>query len=140
VERRLFTVEEANALIPKLEIIMGRLQRQGAELLRSIEDLAAETGRTAAQLTTNEIVSLKPGLGSVIDEIEQLVAEIEDCGGEFKGLDLGLVDFPMEMNGEVVLLCWQFGEKEIGYWHTLDDGFAGRQALPLHRPRGHYLQ
>ena len=48
-----------------------------------------------------------------------------------KDLDRGLVDFPAFRHGEEVLLCWQVGEDEIGYWHGVDDGFAGRKPLPL---------
>jgi hypothetical protein len=40
-----------------------------------------------------------------------------------------LLDFPCLMEGETVLLCWKLGEKEIGYWHTTEAGFAGRQPL-----------
>ena len=60
-----------------------------------------------------------------------LVEEIEALGAEVKDLELGLVDFPAEREGETVLLCWRVGEDEIGYWHGLDEGFAGRRPLPL---------
>jgi len=140
VSEHLFNVHEVNALIPKLELVMGRLQQRGAELRRAIEMLAAERGEAAADLQTSDIVEQRPELRPLINEIEQLVGEIEECGGQFKGLDLGLVDFPAEINGEVALLCWQFGEKEVGYWHALEGGFAGRQPLPAHQPRSTYLQ
>jgi hypothetical protein len=42
-----------------------------------------------------------------------------------------LIDFPALRHGETVLLCWQLGEDEIEWWHTVDDGFAGRRPLPL---------
>ncbi|MBI4518866.1 MAG: DUF2203 domain-containing protein [Deltaproteobacteria bacterium] len=137
---RLFSIEEANALIPKLELLMARLQQSAAQLRRSIEALAAETGRAANDLSGSDIVTLRPGLRPLIVEMEQLVGEIEACGGEFKGLDLGLVDFPAEVDGEVVLLCWQFGEKEIAYWHALEAGFSGRKPLSRQRDRRKYLQ
>ena len=50
---------------------------------------------------------------------------------EVKDLDEGLVDFPAQRHGETVLLCWQLGEDEIRYWHTPQEGFAGRRPLPL---------
>jgi hypothetical protein len=141
LEQRLFTVDEANALIPRLEIIMGRLQQRAAELRRGIEALRAQTGKSPQELRPSEIVELPPELKPVIEELERLVGEIEDSGGQFKGLDLGLVDFPAEINGEVALLCWQFGEKEIGYWHSLESSFSERQELPAPRSRsGTYLQ
>jgi hypothetical protein len=140
MDHYVFSLEEANALIPKLELIMGRLQQRAAELRRGIDELAQQTGKTAGDLTSSEIVELRPTLRPAIEEVEQLVGEIEECGGEFKGLDLGLVDFPTEINGEPAVWCWQFGEKEIGYWHSLDEGFAGRQPLSERRARSTYLQ
>jgi hypothetical protein len=129
MQQHLFSIDEANALIPRLEILMGRLQQRAATLRSGIEQLAEETGRPAHDLSTAEIVELRPELQPVIEELEDLVGDIEECGGEFKGLELGLVDFPCEMNGELALLCWQFGEKEICYWHSVDGGFGGRQPL-----------
>ena len=140
MEQRLFSIEEANALIPKLEMLMGRLQQHAAELRSAIEELAVQTGKSAGDLSAIEIVELRPALQPVIAELERLVTEIEECGGQFKGVDLGLVDFPAEINGEIALLCWQFGEKEIGYWHSLEADFAGRKRLPAPRSRPPYLQ
>ena len=127
---RLFTVREANALIPKLEFIMERLQRHTLVLREGVAELARVTGEPADDLTMAQIVDLRPALRPVIAEVDALLAEIKECGGQFKGLDLGLVDFPAEIDGEPILLCWQYGEKEIGYYHTPDGGFAGRK--PLH--------
>jgi len=140
VRERLFTVSEANALIPKLEIIMSQVQRHGLRLREEVADLARSTGQEADNLTTAHILELRPHLRPVVEELEGLLAEIDACGGHMKGLDLGLVDFPAELEGQVVLLCWQYGEKEIAYYHTLEAGFSGR--MPLHRrvERPKYLQ
>ena len=137
---RLFTVREANALIPKLELIMERLQRHTHVLREGVAELAAVTGEPADDLTMAQIVELRPDLGPVITEMEELLSEIEACGGRFKGLDLGLVDFPAEINGEVVLLCWQYGEKEISHYHTAEGGFASRKPLRPGTPPSRYLQ
>ena len=140
MSQRLFTVHEANALIPKLELIMSRLQRHGATLSAQIDEVARATGRPPETLSTAQLLELRPELAAGIAELETSLAEIEACGGELKGLDLGLVDFPTEIDGEVVLLCWQYGETEIAYYHTREAGFAGRK--PLDRPpaRTRYLQ
>ena len=137
---RLLTVDEANALVPRLEIIMGTLQRDGLMLREALHAVAAQGGRTADDLTTAELLERQPDLRPVVDEIEKLLGEIESFGGQLKGLDMGLIDFPARIDGEIVLLCWQFGEKEIAYWHSLEGGFSGRQALPAQRPRSPYLQ
>jgi hypothetical protein len=129
VSKRRFTVSEANALIPRLEIIIERLQRQARTLREAAQELAASSGEPTDVLDTERLLSLRPALRPVIEDVDSLLEEIHTCGGHFKGLDLGLVDFPAEVDGELVLLCWQYGEKEIGFYHTVDGGFAGRRAL-----------
>ena len=63
--------------------------------------------------------------------LARTIDEIVERGAEVKDLDEGLIDFPALRHGETVLLCWKLGEDEIRYWHALEDGFAGRQPLPL---------
>ncbi len=140
MRERLFTIEEANALIPRLEFIMGRLQHHGLALREHIGELARVTGRPADSFTTAHILELRPQLGAMVEELAALLGEIEACGGELKGLDLGLVDFPAEIDGELVLLCWQYGEKEIAYYHSFETGFAGRRPLDPGRTQSGPLQ
>ena len=140
VSERLFTVHEANALIPKLELIMGKIQRHGATLGAQLEEVAQATGQAPEELTTAQLLELRPELGPVIEELETLLGEIDACGGQLKGFDLGLVDFPTEIGGEVVLLCWQYGEKEITHYHSIDGGFSGRKPLSHSPTRPPYLQ
>lgn len=136
---RLFSLEEANALIPRLELIMERMQRRGLELREALEVMARETQAPLANIEISELLERRPELQALVDDLEHLIGEIDACGGQFKGLELGLVDFPSEIEGQVGLLCWQYGEKEITHWHSLDSGFAGRQALPSAQRRS-YLQ
>jgi hypothetical protein len=129
-DTRLFTVDEANELIPKMEMIMGTLQRAGLEIRAALESRAVTSGRALAEVEIDEVLAERPELRGRMREIEESIGEIEELGAQFKGLDLGLVDFPSEIDGEVALLCWQFGEKEITHWHPIEAGFAGRQLLP----------
>ena len=55
--------------------------------------------------------------------------ELQQLGVELKDYFTGLIDFPCWMDGREVYLCWRLGEPEVGHWHELDDGFAGRQKL-----------
>jgi hypothetical protein len=64
-------------------------------------------------------------------EIARLVSRIQGLGILVKDLDRGLVDFPAMRGDEEVLLCWELGEDEVGFWHGLEEGFAGRKPLPL---------
>lgn len=129
-EPQLFTVDEANALIPRLELIMERMQKRGIELRQAIEAMARETDEPMMNVEVSQLLERRPELQALVEELEHCIAEIEECGGQFKGLELGLVDFPAEIDGQIGLLCWQYGEKEITHWHPLNAGFDGRQPLP----------
>lgn len=122
---RRFTIDEANALIPRLEMLMERLQRT----VLAVRTAVHEAESVPEVQTTVDVLRVRPELAPYVSEIEETVAEIEQLGCQFKGIDLGLVDFPAEIDGREVLLCWQYGEKSIGFWHAPDAGFAGRRAL-----------
>lgn len=132
--KRVFSPEQVNALIPKLELLMEKIQRCGLAVRKEVEAVAAELGRDAETLGVEDLLSRRPEVRGLIREIEKHTDDIHACGGEFKGFDLGLVDFPAEIEGQEALLCWQFGEKEVAYWHTPEAGFAERRPLePVRR-------
>jgi hypothetical protein len=133
VPPKLFTPAEVNALIPRLESLVGRMQRCGEELRRALQEAIADDGRDS--IGVGELLELRPDLEPLAREIESLLREVEGTGGRFKGLELGLVDYLAEVEGERVLLCWQYGESEVGFYHPLGGGFAARQPLPRTRPR-----
>lgn len=137
-EIRLYSVAEVNELIPRLELIMERMQVRAIELRESLEQLAAESGIEPRDLDVDHLLRRWPDKRALVDELQRLAGQIGECGGQFKGLDLGLVDFPAEVEGEIALLCWQYGEKEVSHWHPLDGGFAGRR--PLSPASMSYLQ
>jgi hypothetical protein len=101
--------------------------------------LTTELGCTPDDTEIAALLKRSPDLQVATDELEELIQEIEAYGAQFKGIDLGLVDFPAEVDGQFGLLCWQYGEKEISHWHTEESGFAGRQPL-FPADRTPYLQ
>lgn len=124
---KLFTVEEANELLPSVRGILQRIQRSRRRLtaFRKEAKRAAEgaelggggmeAGPIYAVLLTNSALEL---------------AELEELGVQIKDFDRGLIDFPSLRDGRVVLLCWQLGEgDELEWWHDLEAGFAGRTRL-----------
>ncbi|MCC6850338.1 MAG: DUF2203 domain-containing protein [Deltaproteobacteria bacterium] len=122
---RWFTLDEANALIPRLEMLMERLQRT----VRMARGAASEAAPEPAARATVDVLRVRQDPGPYVSEIERIVGEIESLGCEFKDAALGLVDFPAMVEGRPALLCWQYGEKSLGFWHAQDEGFAGRRAL-----------
>ena len=134
-----FRIEEANAIVPRLQILMERLQRGALRLHEAMSELAQESGISLDALAPEDLLRRRPEARALVEELDAIVHEIEESGAHLKDVQLGLVDFPTERDGEVVYLCWQFGEPEVAFWHRIEDGFAGRQPLPGSTPP-RYLQ
>ena len=134
-----FHLAEVNAIVPRLHVLMERLQRGALRLHEEMSGLARETGVELATLATEELLRHRPAARALVEELDGIVAEIEASGAHLKDVQLGLVDFPAELDGEIVYLCWQFGEPEVAFWHRIEDGFAGRRPLPG-PPRPRWLQ
>jgi hypothetical protein len=138
---KLFTLAEANALIPQMELTMERMQRISMRVREEIEVRARERGeQILPELSMQQVLRWKPSLRPLFEELAQAVQDIEQHGCFFKGLELGLVDFPSRLGDEVVELCWQYGEKEIAFYHRRDEGFAGRQPLNPRQRKPQYYQ
>jgi len=126
---KLFSEEEANELIPRLEILMRQLQMQATSLRAKIDELSV-TDPSILHSAMSEIVGRYPELRSFTTNMADAAAQIESFGCILKDIDLGLIDFPYDSGDEVVFLCWQFGESRVVAWHSVDTGFSDRQALP----------
>lgn len=68
--------------------------------------------------------------------IKDAIAEIDSIGVQVKDLDIGLLDFPCQVENEIVLLCWKYGEEKIEFWHGMEEGFAGRKPIDERISRG----
>ncbi|PYX97369.1 MAG: DUF2203 domain-containing protein, partial [Acidobacteria bacterium] len=82
--------------------------------------------------TLLKIVSLarrKAERQKALQRVKDAVAEIHATGVQVKDLDIGLLDFPCVVSGEIVLLCWKLGENKITHWHSTTEGFAGRKLI-----------
>jgi len=128
--KKTFLLDEANAIVPRFQLLMEKLQRGALRLNAEIEMLARETGVEPSTLTPDDLLRTRPAARLIIEELDAIVHEIEESGAHLKDVQLGLVDFPAERDGEIVYLCWQFGEPEVAFWHRTEDGFAGRQPVP----------
>lgn len=122
---RYFTVEEANALLPELEPLVGQLLHRRARASSMARDIAPLLGETSSDLGGPELTELAGEFAA----IEDLVERIQSHGCVVKSLESGLLDFLADQNGRDVFLCWRYGEPRIEYYHELHTGFAGRQRL-----------
>ncbi len=130
---RYFSPREVEALIPALTEIMEDLMRAQAEAAEAREELHAEQQRLAMAgggiLDQTAWGGAKRRLERETRRIERGVGEVTKLGGVIKDLGMGLVDFAHRREGQVVNLCWKYGETAIRYWHGLDEGYPARKPL-----------
>jgi hypothetical protein len=132
---RYFTPDEANELLPQVRELAETLvahRRALVEATTKRAELATRIAGNGGDFDPQEPRELEEELEREAEAIARAATSLEELGVQVKDLDRGLVDFPaLRSNGEEVLLCWQVGEDEIGFWHGLEEGFAGRKRLPL---------
>jgi hypothetical protein len=132
-EWRYFTLEEANTVLPAVralaERMVGHRRALGDARARRAELLGHIAGNGGG-LDPSEFARVRERVEEEAEGVSRCVEGINELGGMVKDLDEGLVDFLARREDEDVLLCWRLGEEEIGHWHGLEEGFAGRKPLP----------
>jgi hypothetical protein len=131
---RHFTPEEANAALEQVAPLVERMvaeRREHLDALERQEELEQRIRGNGGGIPPATLADTAAEVDRIARALAQTVDEINAHGAEVKDLDEGLIDFPALRHGETVLLCWKLGEDEIRYWHRVEDGFAGRQELPL---------
>ncbi len=129
-----FTLEAANALVPRLNLIVGEQILRRTEIETRLRDLAMRVGHAPDSL------SIEPGDGEDVCEMKnELIARVatyergwnalEEIGCVLKDPKTGLVDLYGRVEGKLVWLCWKYGEVEIRHYHGLDEGFSGRKEI-----------
>lgn len=124
---KLFTVEEANALLPTARRILREMQRS----YRRVTSMRGEATRAAegAKAGGGGMAGGSAYVGA-LTRLAESAGELDALGIQIKDYERGLIDFPSMREGRVVLLCWQLGEGDyIEWWHDTEAGFAGRQPL-----------
>jgi len=126
---RLFTVNEANELLPTLRPLVEQIL-ENIRRLKSTSETVIRKGQVDPE-TPDLMEKLREdsGIAKLIGQVKGSVDEINAYGCVCKGVEQGLVDFPCMFGAEVVYLCWQIGEPNVGFWHRIEDGFAGRRPL-----------
>jgi hypothetical protein len=128
-----FTLNEAQTLLPVVEALLRKGQAAGeraGELDAEMQELSQRIflfGGTHVNVVV--AARRKAEYDKSVQEAKDTLAEIEAIGVQIKDFEQGLLDFPCLLEGKTVLLCWKLGEKEIGFWHAPEDGFAGRKPL-----------
>jgi hypothetical protein len=124
--RRHYTTAQANAALPWVT--------ERVEWVRAARETLRELGQPALE----QLETLDPGAGGAyptreiarpLVALSRVVAELDSVDIVVRDIDRGLVDFPAVRDGREVYLCWLLDEPEVGHWHPLDTGFAGRRPL-----------
>ena len=130
---RTFTLQDAQLLLPTLESLL----RTAINSKKLIEEVDAELQEVAHRVFLNggtlvnvvEVARRKAERERAVQRAKDSIAEIHATGVQVKDIDIGLLDFPCKVEGEIVLLCWKLGEKKITHWHSTEEGFAGRKPI-----------
>jgi hypothetical protein len=126
---RLFTVNEANDLLPTLRPLVEQILENIRRLKAASETVIRKERLNPEAPNLMERLGEDNEIARLIGQVKGWVEEINGYGCLCKGVEQGLIDFPCMLGAEVVFLCWQVGESNVGYWHRIEDGFAGRKPL-----------
>lgn len=130
---RTFTLDEAQSLLPVLESLL----RTAISAKKVMEEVDAEQQALQHRvfitggmfLNVVPLARRKAERTKAEQRAKDALAEIDSIGVQVKDLDIGLLDFPCEVEGQIILLCWKIGEKVITHWHGTSEGFAGRKPI-----------
>ena len=132
---RLFTLDEANARLPLVRVIVQDIVNlyhevhERRERLARIRQSRGSSRRDDESLYGEELRQAEMELDRDIARLEGYADELRELGAELKDPVIGLIDFRTRVDRREAYLCWKLGEDEIQYWHELDAGFRGRQSL-----------
>src|SRR6202042_387110 len=133
MSHRTFTLDEAQMLLPILESLLKQAIH-GKKLIEDVDDELQETAHRVflnggTMLNVVHLARRKAEREKAIRRVKDALAEIDATGVQVKDLDIGLLDFPCKVDGEILLLCWKLGETAIAHWHGTNEGFAGRKPI-----------
>jgi hypothetical protein len=130
---RTFTLDEAQSLLPVLESLL-RTAIAGKKLMEEVEGEMQELNHRiflngGTHVDVVSVARRKAERAKAEQRAKDAIAEIDSIGVQVKDLDIGLLDFPCDVEGRIVLLCWKMGEHSIKHWHGTEEGFAGRKPI-----------
>lgn len=130
---KIFTLSEAQTLLPVVESLLRKAQAAGksaGELDQQMQALKQRIFMSGGMyVDVTKAARRRAERERALQEARDTLAELEEIGVQVKDLEKGLLDFPSVMEGQEILLCWKLGEQEIGFWHSAEEGFAGRKPL-----------
>jgi len=132
VPDRVFTVAEANSALHEVRPVVERLvsaRTRMRELERTQGEIVTAIGGNGAGYAATDLNTAQAEFQKLAEVARECLQRLNELGVIVKDLDAGLVDFPARRGGADVLLCWQAGEELVAYWHSTEEGFAGRKPI-----------
>jgi len=130
-KKKYYTEAEANATLPLLRSILRDITELAVSLQERYERLThLRNGGAGDSPDQDELEQIDKEFENDQERMKDFENELRNLQVELKDYFSGLVDFPSMMDGREVYLCWRLGEPEVGHWHDLEGGFAGRRKLP----------
>ena len=126
---QLFTVDHANRTLPLVRRIVEDVVRAHARWQEAVIELDLLVSGVRADHPDARATALEREIQSIAGDIDDFQSELDALGIQLKDRRIGLIDFPSEMDGRRVLLCWRLGEPSVQYWHDEQSGYAGRRPL-----------
>ena len=128
-----FTLDEAQMMLPTVEALLKQAM-EAKEAAETVEEDLQDLGRRiylagGTMVNVTDVQEKRAAMSGLVEQAKEAVEEMDSIGVQVKDLDTGLLDFPAYRDGELVLLCWKMGESKIEFWHTLEDGYKGRQPV-----------
>lgn len=130
---RFFTLLEAEALLPQIRKHLEKL----ASAKREYDEAEAQIGNIHRRIALSggmippraQLLELKQHKDAAARRLKETIEAIHETGCQLKDLEMGLIDFPTLYRGKEVYLCWKSGERDIGHWHHVEDGYRGRRPI-----------
>jgi hypothetical protein len=116
---RVWTVEEANAELPRITALVERVRAATREVQQRAEHVSGVApGNGHAEPTDAPV------------RFDEAARELARDGIVLRDANQGLIDFAAQTaDGRSYWLCWVVGEPAVAWWHWPEDGFAGRRPL-----------
>lgn len=132
--RRLFTLEEANQLIPELENRLAQIFSKKENYAQKhdkvfMHELLCEAEGDVKPSPSESVESDIKQMEDAVTGLEEDLQGIRALGCYLRNLDRGFIDFLARKDGELVFFCWKKGENTIQYYHSQQHGFS--QRIPL---------
>lgn len=132
-KQKLFTLEQAQMLLPVLKSLLKKAM-DGKKAIQDVDEEMQNLHHRvflSGGLFVNvlHMARRRAERDKALQEVKDAMAEIDSIGVQVKDLDIGLLDFPCQVDDDIVLLCWKYDEEKIEFWHGMEEGFAGRKPI-----------